>query len=68
MIGHNGKGQPNDLTDALLITGTVEQVAQRIRDYVDAGIDTLITEFPAPFDVETIERLIGELRPMVAAG
>ncbi len=65
MIGHNGKGQPNDLTDARPITGTAEQVAGRIRAYMEAGIDTLITEFPAPFDIETIERLIGELRPML---
>ncbi len=50
------------------ILGTVEQVAARLREYVDAGFPTAIVELPAPYDTETIERLIGEVKPLVDAG
>jgi alkanesulfonate monooxygenase SsuD/methylene tetrahydromethanopterin reductase-like flavin-dependent oxidoreductase (luciferase family) len=47
------------------ILGPVEKVADRIREYVDAGFPTQILEVPAPYDVETLERLIGEVQPLV---
>ena len=50
------------------ILGTVDQVAARLREYVDAGFSTAIVELPAPYDTETIERLIGEVKPLVDAG
>jgi len=50
------------------ILGPVEKVAARIREYVDAGFPTQILEVPAPYDVETLERLIGEVVPLVDAG
>jgi alkanesulfonate monooxygenase SsuD/methylene tetrahydromethanopterin reductase-like flavin-dependent oxidoreductase (luciferase family) len=46
--------------------GTPEEIAERIRGYQQIGFNTLIPELPAPYDVETIERLIGEVKPMVA--
>jgi alkanesulfonate monooxygenase SsuD/methylene tetrahydromethanopterin reductase-like flavin-dependent oxidoreductase (luciferase family) len=45
--------------------GTPEQVAHEIRACVDVGVRTIILETPFPSDVETIERLIGEVKPMV---
>ena len=45
--------------------GPVEKVAARIREYVDAGFTTQIVEVPAPYDPETLERLIGEVQPLV---
>jgi F420-dependent oxidoreductase-like protein len=46
--------------------GTPEEIAERIRGYHEIGFNTLIPELPAPYDVETIERLIGEVKPMLA--
>jgi alkanesulfonate monooxygenase SsuD/methylene tetrahydromethanopterin reductase-like flavin-dependent oxidoreductase (luciferase family) len=51
-----------------LWTGTVPQIADTIRGYVDAGFSTVIVEMAAPYDVETLERLIGEVKPLVEAG
>lgn len=51
-----------------LWVGTVEQIAERIRAYVAVGFDTVIVEMPAPYDIETLERLIGEVKPLVEAG
>ncbi len=48
--------------------GTPEQVAAEIRSRVAVGVATVIVELPAPYDVETIERLIGEVKPLVEAG
>jgi alkanesulfonate monooxygenase SsuD/methylene tetrahydromethanopterin reductase-like flavin-dependent oxidoreductase (luciferase family) len=48
--------------------GTAEQLAERLRPYVDLGFRTVISEQPAPYDVETFERLIGEVKPLVDAG
>lgn len=48
--------------------GTPEQVAAEIRSRVAVGVATAIVELPAPYDVETIERLIGEVKPLVDAG
>ncbi len=48
--------------------GTPEQIADRLRPYLALGFRTVITEQPAPYDVETFERLIGEVKPLVDAG
>jgi F420-dependent oxidoreductase-like protein len=53
-----------DGTDTLWL-GTPATIAETIRQRVDAGFPTIIVELPAPYDVETMERLIGEVRPMV---
>ncbi|OGN82234.1 MAG: hypothetical protein A2X23_03885 [Chloroflexi bacterium GWC2_73_18] len=47
--------------------GPPAMIAETLRGYLDAGFDGLIVELPAPYDVETIERLIGEVGPMVGA-
>ncbi len=44
---------------------TPEKIAERLLEYVDAGISTAIVEQPAPYDSETLERLAHEVRPMV---
>jgi alkanesulfonate monooxygenase SsuD/methylene tetrahydromethanopterin reductase-like flavin-dependent oxidoreductase (luciferase family) len=47
--------------------GTPDQLAERMRAYVELGFRTFIAELPAPFDDETIERWITEVKPMVEA-
>jgi alkanesulfonate monooxygenase SsuD/methylene tetrahydromethanopterin reductase-like flavin-dependent oxidoreductase (luciferase family) len=48
--------------------GTPEQLAERLAPYVELGFTTVLSEQPAPCDVETLERLIGEVKPLVDAG
>lgn len=47
--------------------GTVEQIAERLGAFVDLGFRTFTIEELAPFDAETIERLIGEVKPLLEA-
>jgi len=43
-------------------------VAERLLEHVAAGFDSTIVELPTPYDVETIERLVGEVKPLVDRG
>jgi alkanesulfonate monooxygenase SsuD/methylene tetrahydromethanopterin reductase-like flavin-dependent oxidoreductase (luciferase family) len=45
--------------------GTPEQIADRLRPYVELGFRTVISEQPAPYDVESLERFIGEVVPLL---
>jgi hypothetical protein len=45
--------------------GTPEQIADRMRACREIGFHTFIAEIPAPHDPETLERWIGEVKPMV---
>jgi alkanesulfonate monooxygenase SsuD/methylene tetrahydromethanopterin reductase-like flavin-dependent oxidoreductase (luciferase family) len=48
--------------------GTPEQLADKLRPYVDLGFRTVISEQPAPYDVETLERFVGEVKPLIDRG
>jgi alkanesulfonate monooxygenase SsuD/methylene tetrahydromethanopterin reductase-like flavin-dependent oxidoreductase (luciferase family) len=43
-------------------------VAEKLLEHVAAGFGTSIVEMAAPYDTETIERLIGEVKPLVDRG
>ena len=45
--------------------GTPDVVAERLAAYARAGVSEIIAVMPAPYDAETIERLITEVRPRV---
>jgi alkanesulfonate monooxygenase SsuD/methylene tetrahydromethanopterin reductase-like flavin-dependent oxidoreductase (luciferase family) len=45
--------------------GTPEQIAERMLEFREAGFGTFIAQVPAPFDIETLERFVGEVKPMV---
>src|SRR2546423_975161 len=51
--------------DTTFWNGTAEQLADRLAPYVELGFRTVISEQPAPYDTETLERLIGEVGPLV---
>jgi len=51
-----------------LWVGPPEEIAREILDRVAVGFETVIVELPAPYDPETIERLSGEVKPMVDRG
>jgi alkanesulfonate monooxygenase SsuD/methylene tetrahydromethanopterin reductase-like flavin-dependent oxidoreductase (luciferase family) len=63
LAAHNGgaRAWPNQLV------GTPEQVAEELVRFVGIGYRHVIGGFPAPFDRESMERLAGEVRPMVEA-
>ena len=48
--------------------GTVETIAERMAAFVAAGFHGFTIEELAPFDDETLERLIGEVKPLVERG
>ena len=45
--------------------GTPEMVAERLRPFVELGFRHLIVGCPSPYDAETMERLVGEVKPML---
>ena len=50
------------------LVGTPEQVADKLRPFLDIGFRHWIVGFPAPHDAESMERLVTEVRPMVSGG
>ncbi len=67
-MAHNKTPLANVANDTTFWNGTVEQLADRLRPYVALGFRTIISEQPAPYDVETFERFIGEVKPLVDKG
>jgi alkanesulfonate monooxygenase SsuD/methylene tetrahydromethanopterin reductase-like flavin-dependent oxidoreductase (luciferase family) len=47
--------------------GSAEEIAQMMVKRKELGFHTFIAELAAPYDTETIERWIGEVKPMVDA-
>ena len=66
-MAHNRTPMAGVENDISFWNGTPEQLADRLRPYVEIGFRTVISEQPAPYDVETLERFIGEVVPMVEA-
>ena len=48
--------------------GTPEQIAEWLAPYVEMGFRGAISEMAAPYDVESFERFIGEVKPLVDRG
>ncbi len=67
-MDHNRTPLGTVVEDATFWYGTAEQIAERMLGYTKLGFGTFIAELPAPYDGETIERWIGEVKPMVDAG
>jgi alkanesulfonate monooxygenase SsuD/methylene tetrahydromethanopterin reductase-like flavin-dependent oxidoreductase (luciferase family) len=53
--------------DVSFWTGSPEQIAETMLSYRKVGFHTFICELAAPYDDETMDRLINEVRPMVEA-
>ena len=51
--------------DSTFWNGTPQQLADRLRPYTEIGVRTVISEQPAPYDVESLERFIGEVVPLI---
>lgn len=66
-MAHNKTPLADVEDDDTFWNGTPEQLAERFAPYVKLGFRTAISEMPAPYDVESLERFIGEVKPMVDA-
>ncbi len=64
-MAHNKTPLARVENDFTFWNGTAEQLADRLRPYVELGFKTVISEQPAPYDTETLERLIGEVVPLI---
>ena len=64
---HNRTPMRNVENDDTFWVGTPEQVAEMMVSRREIGFGTFIAEMAAPFDTETLERWIGEVKPMVDA-
>jgi alkanesulfonate monooxygenase SsuD/methylene tetrahydromethanopterin reductase-like flavin-dependent oxidoreductase (luciferase family) len=65
---HNRTPLANVEDDDTFWNGTPEELAEKLAPYVELGFRTVISEQPAPYDVETFERLIGQVKPLVEKG
>ena len=65
---HNRTPLSDVADDDTFWNGTPEQLADRLAPYFEMGFRTAISEQPAPYDTESIERLIGQVKPLVEAG
>jgi len=65
---HNRTPLSDVADDTTFWNGTAAELAERLGPYVELGFHTVISEQPAPYDTETLERLIGEVKPLVDAG
>jgi alkanesulfonate monooxygenase SsuD/methylene tetrahydromethanopterin reductase-like flavin-dependent oxidoreductase (luciferase family) len=64
---HNRTPMADVADDSTFWVGTPDEVAQRMIERKALGFHTFIAEMAAPYDGETLERWIGEVKPMVDA-
>ena len=67
-MAHNRTPMATVENDSTFWNGSPEELADRLRPYVELGFTTVISEQPGPYDVESIERFIGEVKPLIDAG
>jgi F420-dependent oxidoreductase-like protein len=48
-----------------MLAGTVQDVAERLREYTRRGVRTFVVQQRVPWDRESLERLAHEVRPLV---
>ena len=65
---HNRTPMSEVEDDDTFWNGSPEELADKLRPYVDLGFRTVISEQPAPYDVETLERFVGEVKPLIDGG
>lgn len=61
MFRHNG----NAKVWTNQYVGTAEQVADQLRPFLEIGYRHFIVGYPSPYDEETMERMITEVKPML---
>ncbi len=66
-MAHNRTPMANVADDDTFWVGTPERLAEEMVARSRIGFSTFIAEMAAPYDSETLERWIGEVKPMVDA-
>jgi alkanesulfonate monooxygenase SsuD/methylene tetrahydromethanopterin reductase-like flavin-dependent oxidoreductase (luciferase family) len=66
-MAHNRTPMADVLDDDTFWVGTPELMAERMAERKALGFHTFLAELAAPYDMETLERWIGEVVPMVAS-
>ena len=66
-MAHNHQPLAKAADDFTFWNGSPEEIAERLIPYVKLGFGTVISEQPAPYDAESLERFIGEVKPLVDA-
>ena len=61
-------GWPEQVRTGMAWTGTSDEVARALLAYRREGVDAFSPSVAAPLDLETIERLATEVRPMLESG
>jgi alkanesulfonate monooxygenase SsuD/methylene tetrahydromethanopterin reductase-like flavin-dependent oxidoreductase (luciferase family) len=64
-MAHNRTPMADVIDDDTFWVGTPELVAEAMAERKALGFHTFLAELAAPYDDETLERWIGEVRPMV---
>ena len=67
-LEHNRTPMARVEGDDTFWNGTPEQLAEKLGPYRELGFHTVISEQPAPYDTETLERLIGQVKPLAERG
>jgi alkanesulfonate monooxygenase SsuD/methylene tetrahydromethanopterin reductase-like flavin-dependent oxidoreductase (luciferase family) len=67
LMEHNQTPMTNIADDHTFWIGTAEQIAEKMVGYRQVGFHTFLVEMPAPYDQETMEALIEQVKPAVAA-
>jgi alkanesulfonate monooxygenase SsuD/methylene tetrahydromethanopterin reductase-like flavin-dependent oxidoreductase (luciferase family) len=65
LMAHNRTPMSEVESDDTFWVGTPDQIAERMIGARELGFHTFIAEIAAPYDGETLERLVGEVKPMV---
>jgi alkanesulfonate monooxygenase SsuD/methylene tetrahydromethanopterin reductase-like flavin-dependent oxidoreductase (luciferase family) len=63
-MAHNKTPMTDVADDQTFWNGAPQQLADKLRPYLELGFRTVISEQPAPYDAESIERFIGEVVPL----
>jgi alkanesulfonate monooxygenase SsuD/methylene tetrahydromethanopterin reductase-like flavin-dependent oxidoreductase (luciferase family) len=67
-MAHNKTSLDEVADDVTFMNVTPEEAAERIAPFVELGFRHIISEQPAPYDAETIERFIGQVVPLLEKG
>ena len=65
ILARNGLTPSDIADDDTFWTGTPEQIAERLLEYRAVGFHAFLVESPSPYDAETMESLIRDVKPMV---
>ncbi|MGH8947708.1 MAG: LLM class flavin-dependent oxidoreductase, partial [Acidimicrobiia bacterium] len=67
LMEHNRTPLANIEDDDTFWVGTADEMIEKLLAYHEIGFDTVLVEMPAPYDRETMDRLVEVVRPGVDA-